>query len=134
MKPRSGFKPVVPVLALALVSAGPVFAQSASQSFHNAGEETENAGSSVGHAAVSAYHGTARAAEDTKITAKVKTYLHNNEITEHGSDIHVTTVAGVVTLRGTVASDKVSNEASHLAETTEGVKSVRNKLHVRSAS
>ncbi|HLW71339.1 MAG TPA: BON domain-containing protein [Candidatus Binataceae bacterium] len=133
MKVRSALKPVVPMVALALAFAGPLFAQSASESFHKAGEDTENAGSSVGHAAVNVYHGTATATEDTAITAKVKTALHENDITE-GADIHVTTVAGVVTLRGRVASERVSGEARHVAETTGGVKGVRNRLRVRSAS
>jgi hyperosmotically inducible protein len=133
MKPRSAFKPVVPMLALALASAGPALAQSASESFHKAGEETENAGSSVGHAAVNAFHGTATATKDTAITAKVKTSLNDDDLTK-GGDIHVTTVAGGVTLRGKVASDKVADEAAHVAERTGGVKSVRNKLQVKSAS
>jgi hyperosmotically inducible protein len=124
---------VLPMLALTLAFAGPAFAQSASESFHNAGEATEDAGSSVGHAAVSAYHGTATATKDTAITTKVKSLLLGNDLTR-GGGIHVTTVAGVVTLRGTVASDKVADEARHIAETTGGVTSVRNRLHVKSAS
>jgi hyperosmotically inducible protein len=121
------------MLALTLAFAGPALAQSASESFHKAGEETENAGSSVGHAAVSAFHGTATATKDTAITAKVKTSLNENDLTK-GGDIHVTTVAGVVTLRGSVTSDKVADEAVHVAEGTGGVKSVKNRLHVKSTS
>jgi hyperosmotically inducible protein len=118
---------------LACLLALPVaaFAQSASESFHKAGEETESAGSSVGHAVVSAAHGTATATEDTAITARVKTALLENEVTK-GSKIHVSTVAGVVTLRGAVASTKVSDAASQIAESTGGVKQVRNRLRVKS--
>jgi osmotically-inducible protein OsmY len=41
------------------------------------------------------------AISDTAITAKVKTALHENKITKD-ADIHVKTVAGVVTLKGAV--------------------------------
>lgn len=132
MKRRLILKHVVPIAALTLAVASSVWAQSASESFHKAGEETENAGSSIGHATVSAFHGTATATKDTAITAKVKTYLHQDQLTKDG-DIHVTTVAGVVTLRGSVASDKAADEAVHVAERTGGVKSVRNKLRVKAA-
>jgi len=133
MKLTSPIYNVVPMLALALAFTGPALAQSASESFHNAGEATENAGSSVGHAAVSAYHSTATATVDTAITTKVKSALLANDVTR-GDSIHVTTVAGVVTLRGTVASDRVVEEARRISETTGGVKGVRNRLHVKSAS
>jgi hyperosmotically inducible protein len=133
MKLTSPIMTVVPMLALTLAFAGWTFAQSASESFHNAGEATEDAGSSVGDATESAYHGTATATKDTAITTNVKSSLLGNDLTR-GGGIHVTTVEGVVTLRGTVASDKVAGEARHIAETTGGVKSVVNKLHVSSAS
>ncbi|HVN88795.1 MAG TPA: BON domain-containing protein [Candidatus Binataceae bacterium] len=106
-------------------------AQSASSSFHKAGEETESAGSSAGHAIANAFHGTVTASEDTAITAKVKTRLHDNDVTK-GKDIHVTTVAGVVTLRGTVSSEAISSEAAKITESTGGVKEVKNRLKVRS--
>ena len=47
-----------------------------------------------------------------------------------GIAIHVTTVGGVVTLRGTVASSEISDCAEKLTHDTSGVKSVRNHLHV----
>jgi len=124
---------IVLMLGLTLATARRALAQSASESFHEAGESVENAGSSAGHAVVHAYHGTATAAEDTAITAKVKTALHDDSLTKDG-DIHVTTVASVVTLRGKVASSAVSERAQHLAEATGGVKRVRNRLHVKAAS
>jgi len=96
------------------------FAQSASESMHEAGHSAENA---LSHA----YHGTATAVDDTALTAKVKTALHEDKITT-GTDIHVTTVAGVVTLRGAVPSSDVSRHAEQVAHDTTGVKGVKNKL------
>ena len=119
-------------ILIVLMSVGTARAQSASSSFHKAGEETENAGSSAGHAVVNAFHGTATATEDTAITTKVKARLHENDLTK-GKDIHVTTVAGVVTLRGTVSSEAVSSAATKVTESTGGVKRVRNRLKVGSA-
>jgi hyperosmotically inducible protein len=132
MKNATGLNFVVPALLLTLAAAGPAFAQSASQSMHEAGESTENAASSAGHAISHAYHGTATAVKDSTITAKVKTALHEDKITKSG-DIHVTTVAGVVMLRGTVSSNDVAEHAQRLAEETKGVKRVENKLKIATA-
>ena len=109
-------------LFLTLAIYGRALPQSASESMHEAGESAESA---VSHA----YHGTKTAAVDTSLTAKVKTALHDDKATG-GSDIHVTTVAGVVTLRGRVASTDVSNRAEEIAQHTTGVKAVKNKLKV----
>jgi len=124
----AGFNLVVAALLLALTTA-PALAQSASESMHEAGTSTENAASSAGHAMSHLYHGAATAASDTSITAKVKTALHDDKVTKSGN-IHVKTVAGVVTLRGTVESSAVSEHAEKLAAETTGVKSVENKLKI----
>jgi len=104
---------LLPTLLLVLAMAGPALAQSASQSMHEAGESAESA---LSHA----YHGTATAVSDSALTAKVKTALHDDKLTT-GADIHVTTVAGVVTLRGKVASSDISSHAQKLAQNTTGV-------------
>jgi hyperosmotically inducible protein len=109
-------------LLLILAIGGIAWAQSASESMHEAGESAESA---VSHA----YHGTATAVTDTALTTKVKTALHDDKATT-GADIHVTTVAGVVTLRGRVASGEVSDRAQAIAQNTSGVKSVKNKLKI----
>jgi hyperosmotically inducible periplasmic protein len=119
-------------LALAILVAVPFgaartsFAQSASQSM-------ERAGSDLGSAAKNAYHGTATAVKDSDLTAKVKLALHDDSLTK-GSSIHVSTVAGVVTLRGTVASADISSRAEKLTRDTSGVKDVHNHLHVANSS
>ncbi len=113
---------LLPMLLLALAMTGPALAQSASQSMHEAGESAESA---LSHA----YHGTAIAVNDSALTAKVKTALHDDKVTT-GADIHVATVAGVVTLRGKVASSDLSSRAEKLAQDTTGVKGVNNKLQI----
>ncbi|HLW71046.1 MAG TPA: BON domain-containing protein [Candidatus Binataceae bacterium] len=132
MNLKKTWKFVVPAAILSVSMAGPVFAQShpsASDSMDAAGHSMERAGSDTATAAKDTYHGAATALTDTKITAKVKTALHEDEATEHG-DIHVRTVAGVVTLRGRVASEAEAARAERLAQSTEGVREVDNKLHV----
>jgi osmotically-inducible protein OsmY len=122
---------IVPALVLGLVAAAPIFAQedsgSASESMHRAGESAENAASDTGQAIKHAYHGTVTAVSDTAITAKVKSALHENKVTK-GADIHVDTVAGVVTLQGAVPSTDISATAQQVAQQTSGVKEVRNEL------
>ena len=126
-------KILIAVLGTALALPTMAFAQSASDSMHQAGADTENAASSTGHAVVDAYHGTKTATVDTALTAKVKAALDKDEVTRH-EDIHVKTVASVVTLRGKVSSTSVADEAVHLAQQTSGVQSVRNKLMLTTAS
>jgi hyperosmotically inducible protein len=127
-----GLKIVLPALVLGMAMAAPIFAQDdsnvpASQSMRRAGNSAENAASDTGQAITHAYHGTVTAISDTAITAKVKTALHENKITK-GADIHVKTVAGVVTLKGTVPSADTAATAQQVAEQTDGVKVVRNEL------
>jgi hyperosmotically inducible periplasmic protein len=113
-------KSMLPGIFLTLAMSGPVWAQSASTQMKEAGSSAENA---VSHA----YHGTVTAADDTALTAKVKTALHDDAATKD-STIHVATVAGVVTLRGKVASGTISDRAQAITQSTTGVKGVKNKL------
>jgi hyperosmotically inducible periplasmic protein len=101
----------------------------ASQSMHQAGHSMEQAGSDTASAASDAYHGTKRAIEDTAITAKVKTALHNDKGVRD-ADIDVDTTAGVVTLLGKVPSTLTAERAEQVAMQTDGVKQVNNKLTV----
>ena len=113
----------LPVLALALSSTPLVFAQSSASS------DMKSAGNSAANAASEAYHGTARAVTDTAITAKVETALHDDKVTK-GTDIHVDTVAGVVTLSGTASSTAVAQRAMVLAQQTSGVHDVKNAISI----
>ena len=124
------------ILALSLAGvlgiwlALPAFAQetggtSASSSMHQAGEDTESA-------AKNAYHGTATALDDTRITTEVKTDLAAAKDLRSGQ-IHVSTTAGVVTLRGTVHDSAVASRAEAIARNTSGVRGVKNDLRVSSS-
>jgi hyperosmotically inducible protein len=131
MKIAFGLKMVVPALVLGMAFAAPILAQedngSASQSMHRAGEAAKDAATDTGHAVKHVYQGTVTAVSDTATTAKVKHALHENKVTSKG-DIHVDTVAGVVTLSGTVPSSDAAAAAEQIAQQTSGVKSVKNDL------
>lgn len=66
---------------------------------------------------------------DATLTATVKSKLLWNRHTE-GLDINVTTQNGVVTLEGEASNSAASELAERLAEDTDGVRDVRNKLRV----
>jgi hyperosmotically inducible protein len=119
----------LPVLALTLSSTPMVFAQSGMDSSPSASSDMKSAGSSVENAAGEAYNGTARAIKDTAITAKVQTALHDDKVTK-GTDIHVDTVAGVVTLSGTAPSAAAAHRAMMLAKQTNGVHNVKDAITI----
>lgn len=122
---------MISALVLGMAASAPVFAQddsgSASQSMSQAGHSAGDSASDAGHAVKHAYQGTVTAVSDTVITAKVKSNLLGSKLT-HSSDIHVETVAGIVTLTGTVASSDASTTAAQVTSQTDGVKGVRNQL------
>jgi hyperosmotically inducible protein len=122
----------LPVFAFTLSATPMVFAQSdpgGAASPPSASSDMQSAGSSAENAAREAYHGTARAVKDTAITAQVKTALHDDKVTK-GTDIHVDTIAGVVTLSGTVPSAVVAQRAMELAQQTSGVHDVKNAITI----
>jgi hyperosmotically inducible periplasmic protein len=114
---------LLPTLLLLLAMAGPALAQSATQ-------QMKEAGTSAGNAVKHVVGGAATAVSDTALTTKVKTALHGDAALK-GARIHVTTVAGVVTLRGSVRTTEASSHAQQVAQDTSGVKSVKNELTVR---
>jgi hyperosmotically inducible periplasmic protein len=105
----------------------------ATDSMNAAGQSMKNAGSDTAGAAENTYHGVVTAVRDTEITAKVKHALHDDRATEH-SDIHVSTSAGIVTLRGSVATPDVAMRAVQVAEAAKGVKQVNSELKVSDAA
>ena len=131
-------KALVPSVMLTLGLAVPAIAQSdngatASESMNAAGQSMKQAGSNTAGAAEDVYHGAMTAVGDTEITAKVKHALHEDRATEH-SDIHVSTSAGIVTLKGSVATADVSMRALEIAQAAEGVKQVNNQLQISGAT
>jgi hypothetical protein len=83
--------------------------------------------------AASADHGTKPAIKDGDITEAVRLALQHDTLTK-GSDIHVKTEDGVVTLWGTVLSSGVAARAEKLTHDTAGVRSVRDDLKVINTS
>jgi hypothetical protein len=144
MDAKYSFKLIVPAVLFGMVLSVPSFAQDngalatsnpnapASQQMREAGHEMEGAGSDTVAAASDAYHGTKRAAKDTTITAEVKAALERDKLP--ASDIHVHTTAGVVTLRGEVSSPDMAAQAAQVAQQTNGVKSVNNRLMVANSA
>ena len=133
MSSKNRILTLVPAMVLGIGLALPVLAQetsgssgtSASTSMHRAGEDIEGA-------AKNAYHGTATALDDTRITTEVKTDLAAAKDLRSGQ-IHVTTTAGVVTLRGTVHDSAVASRAEAIARNVGGVRGVKNDLRVSSS-
>jgi hyperosmotically inducible periplasmic protein len=79
-------------------------------------------------------HATEKTGEylsDGAITTQVKAALALNKSIDAGA-ISVETTDGVVTLRGTVATDPIKGEAEHIAAGVRGVKSVVNQLVAKS--
>jgi hyperosmotically inducible periplasmic protein len=131
MSTKNRILTLVPAVVLGITLALPALAQetssgtSASTSMHQAGEDTEGA-------AKNAYHGTVTALDDTRITTEVKTDLAAAKDLRSGQ-IHVTTTAGVVTLRGTVHDSAVASRAEAIARNASGVRGVKNDLKVSSS-
>jgi BON domain len=120
---------MVPAMVLGFGLALPVFAQesagsgaSASTSMHQAGDDTASAAKNV-------FHGTVTAVDDTRITTEVKSALAAAKNLRSGQ-IHVTTIAGVVTLEGRVHDSDVVSRAGTIARNADGVRSVSNQLRV----
>ena len=74
---------------------------------------------------------TGEVMSDSWITTKVKTDLLADKQV-HSADIHVKTVDGVVTLSGSTSSQADIDRAVQDANSVKGVKSVVNKLEVKS--
>ncbi len=133
MKDKNRILAALPALTLAMGLAMPALAQDtnssppvpASTSMHRAGADTTGA-------VENAYTGTVTAADDTKITTKVKAaFAGGKDISSN--DIHVTTTAGVVALEGKVQSSEMAARVEAIARNTEGVRGVTNDLRVSAA-
>jgi hyperosmotically inducible periplasmic protein len=131
----------VPLCAIALAVAPCAFAQMSSPAAEaspveaepSASESMHNAGHDVGDAAENAYSGTKTAVKDTTVTARVKAALHKDK-TVRAAEIHVDTVAGVVTLSGNAPTTETATRAEEIAEKTKGVRSVKNDITVQAQS
>ena len=66
-------------------------------------------------------------AKDTEITAKIKAQLYKDPDVK-GTEVHVSTLNGVVQLSGFVDSQSARNRAEQLARSVSGVVDVQNSL------
>lgn len=73
--------------------------------------------------------GAGAAVSDTVLTTKIKAAMVGDDVLK-GSNISVTTNNGVVNLTGTATTAAASQHATELAQKTDGVKSVSNKVQV----
>ena len=124
---RSGLD-ILTLIALGMAITMPAFAQNnppASQSMHRPGEAAENP---VNHTD----RGVQIAVKDTTITAQVKAALHQDKEVSN-DNIHVSTIAGVVSLKGAVPTKQAAVRAEEIAHQTVGVRGVNNRLTVVSS-
>jgi hyperosmotically inducible protein len=87
----------------------------------------------VGCASTSKSEGTGEYIDDSVITAKVKAAVLNDTNLK-SAEINVETFKGVVQLSGFVNSESDINRAVDVASKVNGVKSVKNDMHLKSKS
>jgi hyperosmotically inducible protein len=88
----------------------------------SSGSSQSGSGSSMGR--------TERAVDDSVITTKAKSALLA-DTTVKGSEIHVETNKGIVTLSGAVDNERQRARAASIVRGIDGVKSVENKMTVK---
>jgi osmotically-inducible protein OsmY len=93
-------------------------------------QQAKDTANKAGNNIKSAGNDAATATSDTAITTAVKSKLLAN-LSTSGTDIHVKTNDGVVTLNGTVDSDSEKDLAERIANNTNGVTDVTNDLKVK---
>lgn len=84
----------------------------------------------VGCASTDKSEGVGEYIDDSVITAKVKAAVLNDENLK-SSEINVETFKGVVQLSGFVSSESDISKAVDLARKVNGVKSVKNDMHLK---
>jgi len=125
MRSRLG---ILTLIALGMAITVPAFAQNkppASQSMHRSGEAADNPANHTDR-------GVQIAVKDTTITAQVKAALHQDKEVSN-DNIHVSTIAGVVSLKGAVPTKQAAVRAEEIAHQTVGVRGVNNRLTVVSS-
>ncbi|HMD05629.1 MAG TPA: BON domain-containing protein [Candidatus Binatus sp.] len=133
MSSKNKILAIAPALVLGIGLALPAFAQEATaNSGVPASTSMDQAGHNTTDAVKNAYQGSVTAIDDTTITTAVKTNLAAAKDLRSGQ-VHVTTVAGVVTLQGWMQNPRVISRAEAIARDTSGVRMVTNELQVDSS-
>jgi len=105
------------------------FGDRAKEAGHDAADYTRDAGHQAVEKTEDALHNAGTAIEDAALTTAVKTkFLADSAV--KGTKIDVDTSDGIVTLSGTVGSRAEADRAVKIAQQTDGVKKVVNKLRV----
>ena len=104
-------------------------AESAEQKIEQVKDQAEKEIDAAKEAAVDKTQTAGDYVDDAAITAKVKSAILTDPLLK-GASIEVTTVNGVVTLKGTVNDEPDIARAIEVANTQTGVKSVQNSLVV----
>jgi hyperosmotically inducible protein len=104
-------------------------AESAEQKIEQVKDQAEKEIDAAKEAAVDKTQTAGGYVDDAAITAKVKSAILTDPLLK-GASIEVTTVNGVVTLKGTVNDEPDIARAVEVANTQTGVKSVQNSLVV----
>ncbi|MGR9117633.1 MAG: BON domain-containing protein [Gammaproteobacteria bacterium] len=102
--------------------------QAIDKAISNTGNQLEGAKEAV----VDAASTTGEFIDDSVITTQIKAAMLNDAFLK-ASAIEVTTVNGVVTLKGTVDSEQLVARAIGLANSQQGVKSVQNELMINAS-
>jgi len=84
----------------------------------------------LGCASTAQKEGTGEYVDDSVITTKVKAAVFN-EPTLKSSEINVETFKGIVQLSGFLGTQTDINKALELTKTVNGVKSVKNDMHIK---
>jgi hypothetical protein len=130
MSSKNKILAIAPALVLGIGLALPAFAQEATaNSGVPASTSMDEAGHNTTDAVKNAYQGSVTAVDDTTITTAVKTNLAAARDLRSGQ-VHVTTVAGVVTLQGWMHDPVVISRTEAIARDTSGVRNVTNDLQV----
>ncbi|HKW38099.1 MAG TPA: BON domain-containing protein [Burkholderiales bacterium] len=119
-------------VALATVAAGMLLVAGCGQHDSNStvGQKMDRATENMASTANNATAKVETAADDTAITAKVKSALIA-EPNLKSTDINVETKDATVTLSGTVATSELRDRAKQIASSTTGVKNVVDNLVVK---
>lgn len=82
------------------------------------------------HAPANATTNTKESDADRAITERIRQAVKNTDSISDDDDIKISTLNGVVTLKGKVENEKDRNEAARIARGVAGVRSVDNQLEI----
>lgn len=118
-----------PILLMTAIAATGLGLAGCHQKQPSPGQQMKQGADQMGAGAVKAASQAGQVIADSAITSKIKAQLAADDILS-GSDIHVVTKNGIVTLSGTVKNKSLRERAEQIASGTDGVKGVTNDIEV----